>query len=51
MASARTLVGSCSRSGATSLCSANPTTTPSSAWWPNGTRTTDPTFSDASPSA
>jgi hypothetical protein len=42
MDSARTAVGVTSFSGGTSVVSASPTTTPSSAWRPNGTRTIDP---------
>ncbi len=49
--SARTSRGVTSRSAGTSVVSASPTTTPSSAWCPNGTRTTDPTATGASGSA
>ena len=49
--SSRTEVGAMSRSGASSLSAASPTTTPSSFWWPNGTLTTDPTSTGASGSA
>ncbi len=49
--SSRTELGATSRSGGSSLSAASPTTTPSSFWWPNGTRTTDPTSSGASGSA
>jgi hypothetical protein len=49
--STRTDVGATSFSAGTSVCSASPTTTPSSAWRPNGTRTIDPTPTGASGSA
>ena len=47
----RTEVGATSFSAGTSVCSASPTTTPSSAWRPNGTRTIEPTRTGASGSA
>ena len=46
--SARTAVGVTSFSAGTSVASASPTTTPSSAWCPNGTRTIEPTPTGAS---
>ena len=49
--SARTALGASSRSAGTSEPSANPVTTPSSAWWPNGTRTTEPTATGCSGNA
>jgi hypothetical protein len=49
--SARTALGATSRSAGSSLCEASPTTTPSSAWWPNGTRTTEPTSTGSAGSA
>ena len=49
--SSRTALGATSRSGGSSLASASPTTTPSSRWWPNGTRTTEPTSSGSAGSA
>ena len=49
--SSRTAVGVTSFSAGTSVVGASPTTTPSSAWCPNGTRTTEPTSTGASGSA
>ena len=49
--SARTSRGVTSFSAGTSVVSASPTTTPSSAWRPNATRTTEPTATGASGSA
>ena len=49
--SSRTAVGATSRSAASSLSAASPTTTPSSRWWPNGTFTTEPTATGPSGSA
>ena len=49
--SCRTAVGVTSFSGGTSVSAARPTTTPSSFWRPNGTRTIEPTSTGASGSA
>ena len=49
--SSRTPVGVTSFSGGTSVRSASPTTTPSSAWRPNGTRTIEPTSTGSPGSA
>ena len=49
--SSRTALGVTSFSGGTSVVPASPTTTPSSAWRPNGIRTIEPTPTGASGSA
>jgi hypothetical protein len=49
--SSRTAVGVTSLSAGTSVVAASPTTTPSSAWRPNGIRTIEPTATGAEGSA
>jgi hypothetical protein len=49
--SSRTAVGVTSFSAGTSVLAASPTTTPSSAWRPNGTRTIEPTSTGSAGSA